>query len=775
MIRKFNLLRNIGQFDSVNVPQTAQHQRLTLIYAENGRGKTTLTAILRSYATGDPLPIRERRRLGATHPPHIVLDCAADPQPAVFQNDAWSRTRDNIAIFDDNFVNENIYSGLSIDPDHRQNLHDLIIGAQGVTLNQQLQDIVTEVEAHNRNLRDRSDEIPAAELGGLTVDVFCALQQEPNIDALIGTAERSLAAAQEQSPVRNEGFFQEFRMPAVDVQPVTEALERGLEDLDAAAAARVQAHLATLGTGGEAWVVDGLRRMQSEEEHRTGGGQHPDACPFCAQDLAGSPVLGHYRAFFGDAYRSLKRDLAASVADASTAFNQDFLLELERTVRVNVERKLFWSRFCDVPEIILDTEEVGRHWRIVSEAVVGALKAKQASPLEVVVLPPTVFDSIAVIQEKTRQVDALNAEMSVANEAIRTVKAAAAGADTVALNSELARLRATRARHTPATAARCDAYLAEKAAKMLTEARREQARTALNNYRTQVFPTYQAAINTYLQRFGAGFHLERIQPVNNRGGSACNYDVVINNTTVAVAGAATTPGSHGFHNTLSAGDRNALALAFFFASLDQCPRLNTKVVVIDDPVSSLDDHRCLTTVQEIRRLSRRAAQVIVLSHSKPFLCTLWEGIPQADRGERAALELIRQGQGSELREWDVTRECVSEHDRRHTLLREYVQGNGGNSRTVAEAIRPLLESFLRVACPEHFPPGTLPGPFRGLCEQRVGTPQEILDQHHVEELRDIIEYSNRFHHDTNAAWQTEVVNDIELLGFVTRTLAFAKR
>lgn len=37
MINRFGLLRNIGQFESVTVPATIQHQRLTVVYAENGR------------------------------------------------------------------------------------------------------------------------------------------------------------------------------------------------------------------------------------------------------------------------------------------------------------------------------------------------------------------------------------------------------------------------------------------------------------------------------------------------------------------------------------------------------------------------------------------------------------------------------------------------------------------------------------------------------------------------------------------------------------------
>jgi hypothetical protein len=98
-----------------------------------------------------------------------------------------------------------------------------------------------------------------------------------------------------------------------------------------------------------------------------------------------------------------------------------------------------------------------------------------------------------------------------------------------------------------------------------------------------------------------------------------------------------------------------------------------------------------------------------------------------------------------------------------------------NNREVAVSIRPLLEAFLRVACPEHFPPGMLLGSFRSQCEQRLGTPREILDHQLTQELRDLTEYANRFHHDPNQAWETETINDGELRGFVGRALRFAKR
>jgi hypothetical protein len=38
-------------------------------------------------------------RLGTASQPHVVLDCDGGP-PAVFQNNAWSRSLNNVVVFD---------------------------------------------------------------------------------------------------------------------------------------------------------------------------------------------------------------------------------------------------------------------------------------------------------------------------------------------------------------------------------------------------------------------------------------------------------------------------------------------------------------------------------------------------------------------------------------------------------------------------------------------------------------------------------------------------
>lgn len=764
MIQKLQLIRNVGQFDSVSTGANLPLAKLVLAHAENGRGKTTLAAILRSLATGDPLPLLERRRLSAQHDPHVVVECAGGATAAIFTNGAWSRTLANVDIFDDAFINDNIYSGLAVEPDHRQRLHELVLGAQGVALHRKVEEIAAEIEAHNKELRTRSAAISPVELQSFAVDEFCALVPVADVDTSITETERKLAAIREEDPIRRGPSFDAISLPAFDLPALTKTLKQDIPALDTAAAVRVQQHLAELGQGAEAWLASGLKHISANADPH---------CPFCVQGLSGSTIIEQYRAYFSAGYETLKRSIADTLVSVNRSHGGDVPAAFERAVRVAVERRQFWARFCNIPAIELDTAEIVRTWRDARDAVIAELQAKQAAPLEARALPNGLVDAVNAYEEQSQTVVALSATLQASNESIKLVKEQAAGGAATALEADLKRLKGSKARHTPATAALCQKYLDEKAAKDKTTKRRDQARADLDKYRTNVFPTYQQSVNDYLQRFNAGFRIDSVTSVNNRSGTSCNYNVIIDTKPVSIAGGTPQPGAPSFRNTLSAGDRNTLALAFFFSTLDNDPNLGTKTVIIDDPVSSLDEHRTMATVHEIRRLVQRVAQVIVLSHDKKFLARIWDDA--STRRTSTAIQIERAGQSSTLAAWNVSADATTEYDRRHALLRGYLTGSGGNARDVAAATRPVLEGYIRVAQPEHFPPGSLLGPFLGICTQRVGGGNEILDAERIRELREILEYANRFHHDTNPAWETETINDGELQGFVTRTLAYVRR
>ncbi|WP_420608334.1 AAA family ATPase [Novosphingopyxis sp.] len=761
-LKHLQLLRNIGQFDSVDAGAQLPLAKLALIYAENGRGKTTLAAILRSAGTNEPHHVSERQRLGAQHLPHVVLGMAGSR--VVYQNGTWSAALPDVVVFDDAFVATNICSGIEVEVEHRQKLHELILGAQGVALNTALQGHVARIEQHNRALKLLEANIPAATRGSLSAEAFCALPVPSNIDALITEIERQLSAARASDAIRQRAGFAPLALPDFDVAATNAVLSRTLADLETRAAARVRAHLQRLGSGGEAWVGDGMGRIAGASEN-----QGHDTCPFCAQDLDGSPLIRHYQAYFSAAYETLKATINDVGREISKAHGGDIPAAFERTVRVAVETRSFWKEFTDIPDAEVDTAAFLRTWSAAREAVLVTLRSKASAPLEASALPPETLELVDAYRAEHEAIATRFALLQACNAAIALVKERAAGANVATLDGSLVRLKAVKARHSEPIAASCQAYLTEKASKTETERLRTDTREALDNYRQSIFPAYEVAINAYLLKFNAGFQLSSVSSVNNRGGSACTYNVLINNIPVSLTAAS----GPSFRNTLSAGDRNTLALAFFFASLDQCPNLAQKIVVIDDPMTSLDEHRSLTTVQELRAMQDRVSQLLVLSHSKPFLCALWDG---ADRVARSAMLVRREGAGSTLEAWDVRQDSITEHDRRHERVSAYIQAsNRATERQVAADLRPILEAFMRVAYPAAFPPGTLLGSFIGVCQQRAGSPNQILKSADIGEVRSLLDYANRFHHDTNPAYETEAINDQELVSYATRTLRLASR
>ncbi len=763
MLERFQLLANIGQFDSVAAAaQLPSLTKLSLIYGENGRGKTTIAALLKSAGSGDPAGVLERKRLGAANSPHIVISVAGANR--VFQNGSWDVGSPEFVVFDDAFVAANVCSGMEVEAGHRQNLHELILGAQGVALNTTLVGHVRQIEEHSKTIRQREAAVPANIRGTLNVDQFCALPAEADIAVKIEQSERALAAARNAQAIQARGTFIAPVLPAIDVEAINAVLGRNLGDVEADAIARVRAHLAKLGKEGEEWVAKGVTLIPAASAAAQG-----EVCPFCEQDLTGSPLLAHYRAYFSECYETLKGAITEAGKMFADAHSGDLRAAFERAVREAGENRTFWAAYAEMPVLALDTAAILRAWNAAHTPVLKALRAKYSAPLEATQLGEETLAAIDSFNQARQLVFDVIEPLLARNADIALVKEQAAAANVATAEADLIRLKMIEARHSDPVAAVCQAVIDAKADKTAAEALRDAARIELDNYRQNVFPAYQQAINDYLQRFGAGYRVDAVNSVNTRGGSSCTYSVIINQVAVPV----TATDGAAFRNTLSAGDRNTLALAFFFASLEQHLQLANAVVVIDDPMTSLDEHRSVATVQQIRLLLARVRQVIVLSHFKPYLCEVWKG---ANVNERSAFLVRRDGQGSSIAEWDVREDCITEHDKNHTLVADFVlTGDPQRERQAATALRPMLEAFLRVAYPADFPPSTLIGPFLNRCQQRLGQVNQLLDQAGINELRALKDYGNNFHHDANPAWQTQAINSQELTGFCQRVLQFTRK
>src|SRR5262249_37586912 len=157
--------------ESVSLKETLPLGLLTLLFSENGRGKTTLCSLLRSLTASDATPILERKRLSAKGDAHAVV--TVDGTDVSFNGTAWTSSGPRILIFDDQFVDSNIYSGLAVTASHRQNIDELVIGEQGVLLSRRVQDLTAEIAGLQGKVKECEKALPSMIPGGLSIDEFC--------------------------------------------------------------------------------------------------------------------------------------------------------------------------------------------------------------------------------------------------------------------------------------------------------------------------------------------------------------------------------------------------------------------------------------------------------------------------------------------------------------------------------------------------------------------------------------------------------------------------
>jgi len=534
-----------------------------------------------------------------------------------------------------------------------------------------------------------------------------------------------------------------------------------LDNIDQTALTRVSQHFAQIGTRGEQWIADGMNRIISPTNDTSLGN-----CPFCAQDISGSAIVSHYRSYFSAEYANLKRSITDAITSIQTILSGDSLASFLWLVQNIQNNSTFWRQFCTVPEFNLDLQSIQTTWQLAREVLLNALESKRLTPLDKLELSETASLTIQNYISLFTNIAALNIEFQNVNNTIQQLKSDVSNANLNALATQMALLRTTQTRFLPEVSTLCTRYLELKEEKRVAEESKLEARRQLDEYRTTAFPSFQSTINVYLGRFNAGFEIVNVQPSNAAGRPSSVYQIRINNNDVSISAP---EGQPSFRNTLSGGDRNSLALAFFFASLDQEPNLNKRIVILDDVVASLDEHRKLVTAEEVRRLLSRVSQVIVLSHNKSFLCEIWNQLHDTDV---STLQIIRATVGSNITTWNLSIDSLTSHDRYFLSLCNYRDNNQGDPRQVAEAIRFVLEGYIRVKYPNYFPPESLLGNFIERVRQSIGQPTEIMSPDKLAELSALVDYANRFHHETNPNWRTEVINDGALLGFVRRSLCY---
>lgn len=755
MLKKIKQIKNVGRFVNYGATGDVELKRYNLVFGENGRGKTTLCAVLRSLQSADPSNIIGRKTLGGADSPEITI-LMSDGGHAIFNNGAWTRTVPHIAIFDATFVSENVHSGDVVDIEHRRSLYSVIVGEQGVRLAKQIDDLDGKIRSKNTDIREKAAALQT-HAPGMTADAFVALEQDAAIDGKIAAKEKELEGARQAARIKVRDALSPATLPSFPRTDLERLLGKTVEGIAADAERRVTDQIKThaMHDRGQGWLSEGLGYVKG------------NACPFCNQSLDGATsLIGAYKDFFSKSYNDLRADITAMRTQITTRLDEREASKIDRTIDQNAAAVEFWSRFCEITPPVWQGSAAGDTLYSLRQATLTLLDRKSAAPLKDIPLDSAVNAALLAWEGMRKSSIVYNQAVTAANALIAAKKKAVGTTDTMALEKTLAHLRAIKKRHEPSVNQACADYSNAVSEKQAFEEAKTTLRAQLDAHTSDVIGRYQQTINQLLTDFQAGFSITGTSHDYRGGVPSSNYQILINNTPVDLGDSTTPLSEPSFRNTLSSGDKSTLALAFFLAQLAHDPGKVNKIVIFDDPFNSQDSFRKDCTIHKIKKCGQECDQVIVLSHDPHFLKRIWDRLYTP--ADRKCLEMARIGkENTTICEWDIEKATQDHYKADRNALRNYYIDHDGQPRDVVQKIRPMLETYCRNlgggTLAEIDTLGTIITKIRN-----AGTGHQLFPL--CDDLEELNEYTKRYHHGENPQAAIEPISDIELQGYVRRAL-----
>lgn len=704
MINKIERLVSIGKYRNYTASGQVNFKNLTLIYGDNGGGKTTLTSVLRSLTSDNPSIIRGRISTAQTQPQAAQITQLGTPNIFhTFGASGWTIPLPNIEIFDIHFVNENIYSGFDFNEDHKKQLHQFVIGAQGIAIQNQIEQ--NKLDKANSRINQTTLESQLIQQVGnnMTSELVTSFLSIPSTDAngidpAITAANLKLTNASANAIIQNlqltipiAPFSSNINFTTLlaDLQITIQTIQN--QTLEQLFASHCQDLNDNTIESAENWLQTGFNYITSKESKN----ETDLNCPFCQQSINNSmDIINAYSSKFNEEFNTFLTRLRVHLTSLQN-FNLDARIQAINTGCVSNNNKIIlWSNHLpntvQVPiNSLISNANV---FQTELQTLILLVEQKIQNPTIAVNTNPLVTFQTS-LQSLTTNITAYNQSVTLYNGAITTFKDNIQTVQSAQL--EVDRLKRIKKRFELPVVQICNQISIEKQSlRTLTTAYPlliQQQNTAASAF----FSSYQTRINHYLGNvFKTPFRIDSVEHIAPQGRatqSKMNYTLTIDNNPISFD----TNQPLSAKECLSEGDKSTIALAFFLSKLDIDPNRQDKILVFDDPLSSLDTNRRTYTIGIIKSALPQLKQVVVLSHNEYFLHAIGKDIPIANKSTLRIKQNFA-ANSSELEHCDLN-ELVKNDYFKHLEALENFRTNPDHSikDTVLGWLRNVLESHLR--------------------------------------------------------------------------------
>jgi len=753
MISKVVKLLGVGALHEPLQNGSISIGKRTIIFGENGRGKSTFVAVLRSLSQGSALALLGRKTIGGKHEP--AAEFLIENKIHAFAGGSWNTAHEKISIFDAFFVTENVYAGSTVETNQRKNLLNFALGAAGVNLSKKIDELTGLIAEDGKSEKLAASAVQQHIVGSMSLDRFASLPNpSTGIEADLAVARLELQAQTEASTLRGLQSLAPIDFEGINEDLLQQTLASSITSVSANATTRLRTHRQSSGVT-EAWLIEGF-------EHCKGG-----SCPFCDQALNKSTLILAYEECFSEAYTEHRQSIEKSFETLRASLSLEVGATIRRTVELNASRITGWRQFIPEIALIFDLPGAVETLTTARTALMSISSQKIADPTADITLAEGETRAIANLRKLMENVDDYNAAVVDWDSRIAELRKAAEAPNVVEAQTKVDDILCQIARNTQNVRDAVAEWQKQKSKKKAHEEDKARAREALDIYSAGIPSWLIKSVNEHLKGCGTHFRLTSLKQVYTGATPRFEYAIEMRGRPVDLTGKVAD--GINFGTALSQGDKSALAFAFFLARLENDPALSEQTIIFDDPLSSLDSCRRRYTRQKIASLALTAAQVILLTHEEATVADVAEMLTE---NECCLLQFKDRADFSVILPTSVRELTASEYVKCFDRMHHFLYGDG-TPETVVKDVRPYLEMNLRYRFPEHFKPDPL-GKMIGQIRAADSTNILYRMKGQLKTLEEINDYCTAHSHGDGALENVEKILSSDLKQIINSALDFAR-
>ncbi|NKG36489.1 AAA family ATPase [Acinetobacter johnsonii] len=740
MLEKILKIENIKQWQHKGgLNQT--FDQLNLIYGRNGSGKSTLCKIFESINLKDKASIQALQPIESQGKQNLQL-----------KFNSYNLSLDNLQsdfpfrVFNQAFIDNNLYISNSKDRKQLSNYYDFSLGYVSVEKEKKIDHLKSENESLTAQISPITIRL-STKFPSKTITQIRSTKEIPDCDKKVEILKEQLQDLKsvEHFKKRKSLSLLSLDKPKFD----TDIFTLNIETLSKEAEEKVNLHIAhNLKEQDKQWIELGTNLVTESNQ-----------CPFCAQSLTSSPIFHLYQEFINESYltASSNFELSGSDFELNVIKIGVKIEELEQIVKINKEIIREWADRLD--EIPLDynfslLDRLSTNLELESYKLVREKKKDLLSKIDLTIFHGIfheIFDGLDFTD--------YNNEVNKFNEAIKKFIDSLAKDTVQSIQSQIDEIEASKLRFSPEVIEALEEIKRLESLKTENTSKIKELREEITKEQEESIKNHKDSINDILQSFHSMIRIKELEKDNRGKGGSTRLKYVITFINNELSALDEEEHHHIFEHILSLGDRSALALSFFLSRFSKSNNDNS-IIILDDPMSSLDRYRKDATIIQIAKLLQNKYQTFVFSHDPFFLSDIYKHSILSKNTNCFEIEVsykdldpLKPDSAKYISSKMIDRDnydsyVLHSYHKEYNKLYDFVSnGREADKVEIARSIRPILEAYLRFLYPKEFIKGMWLGDMITKIRQETDHSSIFYDKHgKFSSIERINEFSKTYHH-----------------------------